>query len=571
MKSKVLKPCTKPYCFFCVMNEPNSPLRSANLAKIFETMASTDDEEHVLVLSCLWGLAISKPNDSEFPSLGIFRCMSKLILKGVTHRNWLLKDQNIYIPYYAAHIIGSYTMNKPKLARKAVISGVIPPLLDLLRGEISWVEQRVAVRALGHLATHDVSFNKLIEYEGEIVKSCINIACNCLKVVYSSFVQKVETKRLKYHSDVLTRGVGGVEFEDKKAEKWASDLRCWSLSLLDCFVRRDRCINLICNDQNFMKNLSEMWGGLVNKKSFCGIRLLRSLCHTKIGRFCVATSKEAIVGLCNTSRSSNEWQYMAIEALLSIIKDPKTRYEAIDPIIFYLKDLVEVGKIKGRIKLGEKITQALLQDYGMVKYGKVKLGEKVERAMEEIWEVKVERRKKETLMSEKEILEGKSVATKMKKEGNKLFLEGDIEGSLVKYTSALVFCPLRYKKERVVLYSNRAQCYLLLKDPKCAISDTSRAISLSSKHPHSKSLWRRSQAYDMLGLARESLMDCLMFVSCNNCDKSKRRGRLGLPFYTNRLINKQIRATWLFADVDWTSQCDRLEEYEGLEDGNRSL
>ncbi|KAK9678490.1 hypothetical protein RND81_11G215000 [Saponaria officinalis] len=571
MNSQVQKPCTKPYCFFCVMNESNLLLRRTNLAKIFKTMAVRDDKEHVLVLCCLWNIAMNQPNDLEFPSLGIFHCMSKLILKGVHHKNWLLKDQNIYIPYYASHIIGSYTMNNPKLAKKAVFSDVIPPLLRLLRGDITWVEQRVAVRALGHLATYDVSFNKLIEYEGEIVKSCMNIASNCLKIVYNSFVQKNDVQRLKYHSDLLTRGVGGYEFEGKKAKEWASQLQCWSISLLICFVKRERCINLICNDQVFIKELSDMWGGLVNQKSPCGIGLLRSLCDSKIGRFSVASSKEAILGLCNISRSSNEWQYMAIETLLLIIKDQNTRYKVIDPIIFYLKDLVEVGKIKGGKKVGEKITQVLLQDYGMVKCGKVKLGENVERVMKEIWEVKVEKRKNEKLMSEKEILEGKNLATKMKKEGNKLFLGGDIEGSLVNYTNALVICPLRYKKERVVLYSNRAQCYLLLKDPKCAISDTTRAICLSTKNPHSKSLWRRSQAYDMLGLAKESLMDSLMFINCDNCTKSKRRRRFDVPYYVTRLISKQNRATWLFANVDSTSQYDRVEVVEDLEDRKQDL
>ncbi|KAK4783054.1 hypothetical protein SAY86_007428 [Trapa natans] len=80
----------------------------------------------------------------------------------------------------------SDTMNvEEEFAEQAVHAGVVPPLIELLRG------RRVAVRALGHLAAypHDVFF-------------------------YS---------RLIYHCDLLTRGMGGVEMESRKAEEWASE------------------------------------------------------------------------------------------------------------------------------------------------------------------------------------------------------------------------------------------------------------------------------------------------------------------------------------------------------------
>jgi len=62
--------------------------------------------------------------------------MSALILKGLKNRRWLSHDQNIYIPYYAAHIIGSYTMNIEEFAERAVQAGVIPPLVELLSGRL---------------------------------------------------------------------------------------------------------------------------------------------------------------------------------------------------------------------------------------------------------------------------------------------------------------------------------------------------------------------------------------------------------------------------------------------------
>nr|GEX50510.1 hypothetical protein [Tanacetum cinerariifolium] len=54
--------------------------------------------------------------------------------------------------------MGSYTINMVNFAETAVNAGVIPPLAELLRGRLTWVEQRVVVRALGHLATYASTF-----------------------------------------------------------------------------------------------------------------------------------------------------------------------------------------------------------------------------------------------------------------------------------------------------------------------------------------------------------------------------------------------------------------------------
>ncbi|CAN1193801.1 hypothetical protein LINPERHAP2_LOCUS42183 [Linum perenne] len=111
---------------------------------------------------CVWKFISSLPNRIELQfrnqqavrivkefqllnlELGIFECMAALIWKGLKNRRWLSHDQNIYIPYYAAHIIGSYTMNMEEFAESSVHAGVIPPLIELLRGRLTWVEQRVA-------------------------------------------------------------------------------------------------------------------------------------------------------------------------------------------------------------------------------------------------------------------------------------------------------------------------------------------------------------------------------------------------------------------------------------------
>ncbi|KAK3011704.1 hypothetical protein RJ639_005894 [Escallonia herrerae] len=507
-------------------------------------MPLIDDEEVVLVLSGLWNIAMTQPDDPEFPSLGIFDCMVSLIYKGINDRAWLCRDQNMYIPYYAAHIIGSYTMKKVEFAEKGVASGVIPPLLDLMRGEMSWVEQRVAVRALGHLASYGRTFEAVANHEEELVKSAMHLASTCLEVVYNMFVgEKDERKRLKYHKDLLTRGIGGLDMQNRKAEEWASQMQCWSIHLLNCFAVKNRSIDLICTPE-FLKDLCEMWGGLVNHSSPAGVGLIRLLCYNKVGRTSIAGSKEIIENLCKLSRSSDDWQYMGIDCLVLLLNDPNTRYKIIEIATFHLTDLAELRTLRGRSKVGEMITKALLCDFKRRK--SIINNSEFERALEEIWALKVERRKRVHMVSMEKIEEKRLLVSLIKQEGNHSFWLGKVEAALAKYTEALTLCPLGLTKERAVLFSNRAQCHLLLSDPDAAISDTTRALCLSDPpNSHTKSLWRRSQAYDMKGLAKESLMDCLMFVS--GCMKLDTAEHAKIPHYAMRMISKQVDATWLFA------------------------
>ncbi|KAJ6391219.1 hypothetical protein OIU77_025247 [Salix suchowensis] len=539
--------CINPSCFFCTMKEPNSMIRRAGLQRCFKEMPSRDNQALVLALSGLWNIAMTQPDDPEFPSLGVFRCMASLIQKGIDNKSWLLKDQNIYIPYYAAHIIGSYTMNKAKFAEKAVQSGVIPPLMDLLRGKISWVEQRVAVRALSHLASYEKTFDAVAMYEEDVVKSAMKLASNCLEVVYTKFVGVPDAKeRLEYHRDLLTRGVGGLDTENRKAEEWACQLQRWSLYLLNCFACKERSLNLICR-QEFLKDLCEMWGGLVNHESPAGVGLIRILCYSKHGRKSIAESKEVVIRLCHISRSSDDWQYIGIDCLLLLLKDQDTRFKVLEISAFFLVDLVELRSLADRSNVGEEIARVLLFDYRQIML-KLKSKE-VQKVMQEIWDLKVERRKREKTMPKEMVEERRVLVGLIKQQGNHTFCLGDIEEALAKYTEALDLCPLRLRKERVVLYSDRAQCRLLLGDPDAAISDLTRALCLSTPvNSHSKSLWRRSQAFDRKRLAKESLMDCVMFL--NSCVKTETAKGVKIPYHAARMISKQMEATWIFASLE---------------------
>lgn len=272
-------------------------------------------------MSALWNIAMTRPNDPELPKLGILDCMSRLIRKGLKDRTWLLNDQNVYIPYYAAHVIGSYTMNVEAFAEMAVEAGVVSPLVELLRGRLTWVEQRVAVRALGHLATYKTTFHAV--FSEEVVELAMELSSCCLEIVYTQFIQ-CPSKRLSYHCDLLTKGMGGAEMEKRKAEEWASQLQCWSLHILNCFAYRDEFVPVICKP-GFLNKLPGMWGGLVNENSPASVGLLRILCYHKVGRSFVSDCSGVIDSLCNVARSSDDWQYMAIDCLLLLLQDHHTR------------------------------------------------------------------------------------------------------------------------------------------------------------------------------------------------------------------------------------------------------
>ncbi|XP_057429860.1 uncharacterized protein LOC130722973 [Lotus japonicus] len=546
--------CRSPCrCFFCTMREPDRTLRRSRISTCFREMPQRENQEHVLVLSALWHLAMTHPNDPEFPSLGIFKCMANLIHKGIHNKNWLLKDQNIYIPYYAAHIIGSYTMNKEEFAQIAVESGVIPPLLELLSGKVSWVEQRVAVRALGHLASYNSTFKSVVEYEQKVVKLTLNLASTCLEAVYVEFfeVKDENRARTEYHRNLLTRGIGDLEMENRKVEEWASQLQSWSIYLLNCFASKQSSLslNLICKIV-FLEELCDMWGGLVNHTSPGGVGLIRILCYNKIGRKSISELPKVLETLGNLSRSSDDWQYIGIDCLVRLLKDRDTRYRVIDIAISYLIDLIELRSIGDKSNVGDTITKVLLLEHGFGKLIKHK-SLKVEKALQEVLDLKVERRNKEKLMSEEKLEEARVLVSLMKQQGNHMFRLGKVEEALLRYTEALDVCPLRFRKERMKLYSNKAQCYLLLKDADSAISDSTRALCLSNPaNSHDKSLWRRSQAYDMKGMAKESLMDCVVFLSSwmtKNTTQSKHRVKI--PYHAARMICKQMDATWLFANT----------------------
>jgi hypothetical protein len=313
----------------------------------------------------------------------------RLISKSLSDPSWLKLNQNIYIPYYAAHIIGSYTIRVPFLATVAVESGAVGPLVSLLQGRISWVEQRVAVRALGHLVSYDSTFPTIAQHGKELIPLAMSTASTCIYTVFKQFVCIKLHNREKYHRDLLTRGLGGAELEDRKAEEWASQIQCWSLYLLSCFASKDvHSHALMVENVEFLKELCHMWGGLVNSDSPARIGLMRLLCTSSTGREGIAHCREVIESLCHLARTCDDWQYMGINCLLLLLDDPKTRPHILELVAPYLVDLAEIGHLGARKNIGESITKTLLNDYKNHDF--VPDGE-AERALEGLWNSKIER------------------------------------------------------------------------------------------------------------------------------------------------------------------------------------
>ena len=93
----------------------------------------------------------------------------------------------------------------------------------------------------------------------------------------------------------------------------------------------------------------------------------------------------------------------------------------------------------------------------------------------------------------------------LKEQGNELFRCGSYKSAIKLYSRALRKCPLKFAKDRSIVYSNRAVCKLKFNDDEVAIRDCSKALDL---HPHyMKALVRRAKLYEKTEKFEEALVD----------------------------------------------------------------
>ncbi|MCL4155488.1 UNVERIFIED_CONTAM: hypothetical protein GTU68_009350, partial [Idotea baltica] len=96
-------------------------------------------------------------------------------------------------------------------------------------------------------------------------------------------------------------------------------------------------------------------------------------------------------------------------------------------------------------------------------------------------------------------------AIEKKNEGNAKFKESLFEEAAVTYTTGLKECPLSFKKDRAILYANRAAARSKLDEKKEAIKDCDKAISLDSTYL--KAIQRRATLHRQLDNLEEALKD----------------------------------------------------------------
>ncbi|XP_060942239.1 tetratricopeptide repeat protein 1 [Limanda limanda] len=93
----------------------------------------------------------------------------------------------------------------------------------------------------------------------------------------------------------------------------------------------------------------------------------------------------------------------------------------------------------------------------------------------------------------------------LKEKGNLQFKVRDYTAADVTYTEALVLCPVCFRGERSVLFSNRAAARLHLDLKEQAISDCTRAIELNPDYV--RALLRRAELYEQTEKLDEALED----------------------------------------------------------------
>ncbi|XP_024515460.1 uncharacterized protein LOC9640571 [Selaginella moellendorffii] len=599
-KSPRSSSCSYPDCFLCAIkfSPPDIYARQASFfSELFKELPSSSpssssadaiaasSKQQLSIIRGLWSTAMAHPDDPLFVQLGILESMIHLIYKGLRDPVWLSQGENVFVPYYAAHILGSYTMNVERYAAHAVRYRAVPALAELAMGALTWVEQRVAVRCLSHLASYDSTFPAVSA--GGVLRLAMAVARGGPGLVYEQFVGKTVDRQLGYHKELLARGSSG-EGVERKAEEWASQLQCWSLQVLNCFALREEFLLAICRPE-FLVDLPGMWGGLVNGSSPAGLGLLRTICYHKLGRIAIASCGSIVEALCNVARSSDDWQFMAVDCLLWLLQDPSSRSKVYSKAVVALADLVELSSLGEQKKPGESIMDVLLSHQKQDEL--LEADENVLAAIEDVARLK-KRIKIERHLAREDIKITQAAALVLRLEGNARFSAGDVRGAAAKYSEALEVCPIKAKKDRVVILNNRAQCYLLMGDAERAVSDTTRALSLCRgkrrRHGMTSSLWRRAQAYDMMGLAKESLLDALVFgcssssisscsASSDGWDESGSRSssggnQSGVNFYVAKLVRKQMQRTWLFREAARKSEMEfqPLEEEDEEEEEERS-
>ncbi|WAR22060.1 TTC1-like protein [Mya arenaria] len=114
-------------------------------------------------------------------------------------------------------------------------------------------------------------------------------------------------------------------------------------------------------------------------------------------------------------------------------------------------------------------------------------------------------RQMEDNLTDEQKQERKEESQVLKDNGNQLFRDGSYKSALRVYSRALRVCPIKFAKDRAILYSNRAACKMKLEMYDECIRDCTKAVDL---HPqYLKAFMRRAEMYEKTEKLDEALAD----------------------------------------------------------------
>ncbi|XP_046383764.1 tetratricopeptide repeat protein 1 [Ischnura elegans] len=133
----------------------------------------------------------------------------------------------------------------------------------------------------------------------------------------------------------------------------------------------------------------------------------------------------------------------------------------------------------------------------------------------------------EVLCTEEEKEARKDEALQYKSKGNDLFKAGNFVESAESYTLALRTCPLKYSKERAILYANRAAAKMKLERYETALEDCTKAVELDQGYI--KAWVRKAQIDEKLEKLDEALEDYKKVLLLDPCHKEAGEAVRRLP------------------------------------------
>lgn len=129
----------------------------------------------------------------------------------------------------------------------------------------------------------------------------------------------------------------------------------------------------------------------------------------------------------------------------------------------------------------------------------------------------VELEKLEANYTEEQKNDNHKEAGQLKLNGNEMFKSEKFEECIKLYTQALKICPLVFRKDRAILYANRAAAKLKLDLKESAVTDCTKAIKLDGEYK--KVYSRRAQIYKDLDKLDEALEDYKEIAKLDPSDK----------------------------------------------------